>query len=70
MGASLRSAHHRLVQARGLPVMDRRLLGGGGTSDPMVTLACCGSSATSSIKKACLEPIWREVKREGRCSQQ
>mmetsp|Transcript_11171 Transcript_11171/g.39349 ORF Transcript_11171/g.39349 Transcript_11171/m.39349 type:complete len:397 (-) Transcript_11171:15-1205(-) len=49
-----------LVRARGLPVMDQALFGGGGSSDPRVTFRLGGQARTSTCKRKCLEPEWLE----------
>jgi len=51
-----------VIQARGLAVMDTKMFGKGGSSDPMVTLNCSHNpkQKTKVVKKS-LDPVWREM---------
>ena len=51
-----------VIQARDLPVMDKKMFGSGGSSDPVVTLSCLKlpKQKTKVVKKS-LEPRWREI---------
>lgn len=52
--------HIQLLNGKDLPVMDKALLIGTGSSDPFVKFECLGASAKSSIKKKNLNPEWNE----------
>ena len=43
-----------VIQARNLPVMDKKMFGSGGSSDPMVTLSCLKlpKQKTKIVKKS------------------
>ena len=47
-----------LIRARKLPVMDKSLLGGKGSSDPIVTIRVGGHEHVSPLKKKTLAPRW------------
>ena len=61
-----------VLQARGLPVMDRKLFGGG-SSDPVVKIELCGEEGATTdmppltdrvrkttVRKSTLTPVWNE----------
>ena len=50
-----------LIQAKNLQVMDKTMFGGGGSSDPVVTMTIHGNRAVSTTKKKELAPVWRET---------
>jgi hypothetical protein len=50
-----------LLNGRDLPIMDRRLLGGGGSSDPVARLSLGAARLSSSVCRATLEPEWNET---------
>ena len=49
-----------VIQARDLPVMDKALFGGGGSSDPVVRLICGGERRETEVRKKSLFPVWNE----------
>ena len=49
-----------LLRARDLPIMDRHLLGKGGSSDPVATVEVAGAKRSSKCKKKSLAPVWQE----------
>ncbi|KAH8076365.1 hypothetical protein JL721_363 [Aureococcus anophagefferens] len=49
-----------LLRARDLPIMDRHLLGKGGSSDPVATVEVAGAKQSSTCKKKSLAPVWQE----------
>lgn len=56
------SGSTRFQQGRGLPIMDKNLLGKGGSSDPLarVSVGSMAEKKTQTIMK-CLDPVWNEV---------
>ena len=52
--------HVFLIRGKNLPVMDKNVIGGGGSSDPLVTVSIEDERKTSKVKKKNLEPIWSE----------
>ena len=51
-----------IVQAKDLPIMDKNLIGGGGSSDPLVRCKVGDMpEVTTVVKKKTLEPVWNEV---------
>ena len=49
-----------LVRARGIKVMDKKLFGKGGSSDPFVTFSLDGEVRKSTVQKKSLRPTWLE----------
>ena len=56
----INALHVYLVRGSGLPVMDRDLVGKGGSSDPLVVFTLAEETRNSKVKKKNLEPIWTE----------
>jgi hypothetical protein len=52
--------HIQLLKAKDLPIMDKAMLIGKGSSDPFVKFECFGASDKSSVKKKNLNPEWNE----------
>jgi Ca2+-dependent lipid-binding protein len=51
-----------LVQARNIPIMDKNLIGGGGSSDPLAKCKVGDMPAVqTAVKKKTLDPVWNEV---------
>ena len=52
--------HVYLARARDLEIMDKSVLTGKGSSDPVATLDVAGEKKKSAIKKKALNPVWTE----------
>ena len=52
--------HVYLARARDLEIMDKSVLTGKGSSDPVATLDVAGETKKSAIKKKALNPVWTE----------
>lgn len=59
-GEATNGLHVFLVRGARLPIMDKNLIGGGGSSDPLVTITLDGERRNSKVKKKNLGPIWNE----------
>jgi len=52
-----------VMRAKELKIMDTKLLGKGGSSDPLVIMNCNGVSKRTTTKNKNLNPVWNEVYR-------
>lgn len=50
-----------VIRANGLPIMDKNMVGKGGSSDPRVALRVGDREAKTTTKKKTLTPVWNEV---------